>query len=54
MYRELSSVYYLAISQRHLHTDPQCLEYLVSPAVHVTRIPSQLEPDVAAPLLCGM
>ncbi|PLB47991.1 alcohol dehydrogenase [Aspergillus steynii IBT 23096] len=28
-------------------------QYLISPAVHVTRIPSQLEPDVAAPLLCA-
>jgi D-arabinose 1-dehydrogenase-like Zn-dependent alcohol dehydrogenase len=31
-------------------TDP---EYIVSPAIHVTKIPSELAPDVAAPLLCG-
>lgn len=31
-----------------------CLEYIVSPARHVTRIPEQLSPDTAAPLLCGM
>ncbi|KAF5855321.1 hypothetical protein ETB97_009440, partial [Aspergillus alliaceus] len=28
-------------------------QYIVSPAVHVTRIPSQLAPDEAAPLLCA-
>ncbi|PKY01487.1 alcohol dehydrogenase [Aspergillus campestris IBT 28561] len=28
-------------------------QYLVSPAIHVTKIPSELEPDVAAPLLCA-
>ncbi|RAL16457.1 zinc-dependent alcohol dehydrogenase [Aspergillus homomorphus CBS 101889] len=28
-------------------------QYIVSPANHVTRIPSELEPDVAAPLLCA-
>ncbi|GAB1213625.1 hypothetical protein ATERTT37_002775 [Aspergillus terreus] len=31
-------------------TDP---EYIVSPAIHVTKIPSELAPDVAAPLLCA-
>ena len=30
------------------------LEYIVSPALHVTKIPKQLSPDSAAPLLCGM
>jgi hypothetical protein len=29
-------------------------EYIVSPALHVTKIPEQLSPDSAAPLLCGM
>lgn len=29
-------------------------EYIVSPAIHVTQIPSELAPDQAAPLLCGM
>ncbi|OJJ01127.1 hypothetical protein ASPVEDRAFT_82665 [Aspergillus versicolor CBS 583.65] len=28
-------------------------QYIVSPAVHVTRIPEQLAPDEAAPLLCA-
>ncbi|THC97784.1 hypothetical protein EYZ11_002766 [Aspergillus tanneri] len=28
-------------------------QYIVSPAAHVTKIPSQLAPDVAAPLLCA-
>lgn len=42
------------VLQRRTHAHQQCPEYLVSPAVHVTKIPSQLEPDVAAPLLCGM
>ncbi|KAL4751714.1 hypothetical protein BDW72DRAFT_89316 [Aspergillus terricola var. indicus] len=28
-------------------------QYIVSPAVHVTRIPPQLSPDEAAPLLCA-
>ncbi|CAG8933841.1 unnamed protein product [Penicillium salamii] len=28
--------------------------YIVSPALHVTKIPEQLSPDSAAPLLCGM
>ncbi|KAL4943310.1 hypothetical protein BDV06DRAFT_234814 [Aspergillus oleicola] len=28
-------------------------QYIVSPAVHVTRIPAQLPPDEAAPLLCA-
>ncbi|KAL4797081.1 alcohol dehydrogenase [Aspergillus venezuelensis] len=28
-------------------------QYIVSPAVHVTRIPEQLPPDEAAPLLCA-
>ncbi|KAF9893856.1 hypothetical protein FE257_010026 [Aspergillus nanangensis] len=28
-------------------------EYIVSPAVHVTKIPPQLAPDTAAPLLCA-
>jgi hypothetical protein len=30
------------------------LEYLVSPAIHATKIPPGLSPDTAAPLLCGM
>lgn len=30
------------------------IEYIVSPALHVTKIPEQLSPDSAAPLLCGM
>ncbi|KAJ5133359.1 Alcohol dehydrogenase 1 [Penicillium atrosanguineum] len=28
-------------------------EYIVSPAIHVTKIPSKLSPDLAAPLLCA-
>ncbi|CAG8182167.1 unnamed protein product [Penicillium nalgiovense] len=28
-------------------------QYIVSPAIHVTRIPEQLSPDSAAPLLCA-
>ncbi|KGO76990.1 Polyketide synthase, enoylreductase [Penicillium italicum] len=28
-------------------------QYIVSPALHVTRIPEQLSPDTAAPLLCA-
>ncbi|EAU38238.1 conserved hypothetical protein [Aspergillus terreus NIH2624] len=28
-------------------------QYIVSPAIHVTKIPSELAPDVAAPLLCA-
>ncbi|KAJ5666288.1 Alcohol dehydrogenase superfamily zinc-type [Penicillium maclennaniae] len=28
-------------------------EYIVSPAIHVTKIPSELSPDTAAPLLCA-
>ena len=28
-------------------------EYIVSPAVHVTKIPKELPPAEAAPLLCG-
>ncbi|KKK26475.1 alcohol dehydrogenase, partial [Aspergillus rambellii] len=28
-------------------------EYLVSPAAHVTKIPAELDPDTAAPLLCA-
>lgn len=28
-------------------------QYIVSPAIHVTRIPSELSPDSAAPLLCA-
>ncbi|KAJ6108586.1 Alcohol dehydrogenase 1 [Penicillium sp. IBT 18751x] len=28
-------------------------QYIVSPAIHVTRIPSELSPDTAAPLLCA-
>jgi hypothetical protein len=29
------------------------LEYIVSPALHVTKIPSEIPPELAAPLLCG-
>ncbi|KAE8309646.1 chaperonin 10-like protein [Aspergillus transmontanensis] len=28
-------------------------QYIVSPAIHVTKIPSEIAPDVAAPLLCA-
>ncbi|KAG2413642.1 hypothetical protein HFD88_002831 [Aspergillus terreus] len=28
-------------------------QYIVSPAIHVTKVPSELAPDVAAPLLCA-
>lgn len=28
-------------------------EYLVSPAIHATKLPPELAPDTAAPLLCG-
>ncbi|KAJ5150034.1 Alcohol dehydrogenase 1 [Penicillium atrosanguineum] len=28
-------------------------QYIVSPAIHVTKIPSELSPDLAAPLLCA-
>ncbi|KAE8359878.1 hypothetical protein BDV27DRAFT_48979 [Aspergillus caelatus] len=28
-------------------------QYIVSPAIHVTKIPSEITPDVAAPLLCA-
>ncbi|CAI7652998.1 unnamed protein product [Penicillium manginii] len=29
------------------------LEYIVSPALHVTKIPSEIPPELAAPLLCA-
>ncbi|KAK9853947.1 Alcohol dehydrogenase superfamily [Penicillium brevicompactum] len=45
----------VGISQRNAgaNTPGTFQQYIVSPALHVTKIPKQLSPDSAAPLLCA-
>ncbi|KKK25824.1 alcohol dehydrogenase [Aspergillus ochraceoroseus] len=57
MYQGLSSVsIYLITHKKRVRLRPKPtyrIEYLVSPAAHVTKIPEELDPDTAAPLLCA-
>jgi hypothetical protein len=43
----------LRLPQDQLSMVDTWLEFIVSPAEHVTIIPPELDPDTAAPLLCG-